>query len=263
MVQEGISTALIMEDDIDWDIRLKDQLTEFALGTRILSQPLSSNHKSYADPTFPTPKESLTGSNPIEIEMNNPPAVKLPEHSPYGDNWDLLWFGHCAARFPDAERDHTARGRVILRDDPTVVQPHRYAKGFGSDDLIVQYPNHTRVIHHTAENACCLAYAITNSAARKMLYQFGIKANPNPADIMMRLWCDGLDDYKVHNCFTATPMYFEHWRSQGPASAQSDISNFGDGYIDHGYSANIRLSVKMNLERLTEDQLPYDQYPEE
>lgn len=36
MVEEGIQTALIMEDDADWDVLLKSQMVEFARGVRYL-----------------------------------------------------------------------------------------------------------------------------------------------------------------------------------------------------------------------------------
>lgn len=54
-----------MEDDMDWDVRLKPQLERIAQGARAL---LSS------------------ASNP---------------NSPYGDDWDLMWLGHCGEVFPE------------------------------------------------------------------------------------------------------------------------------------------------------------------
>jgi hypothetical protein len=60
VIERGLSSALIIEDDMDWDIRLLSQIPEFAKGARSLSQiPLT-----------------------------------MPQDSPYGDDWDLLWPGH-------------------------------------------------------------------------------------------------------------------------------------------------------------------------
>lgn len=61
IVEEGYSSALIFEDDADWDIRIKSQLADFALGTRYF--------------------------------LGN--ASDAATSSPYGDGWDLLWVGLC------------------------------------------------------------------------------------------------------------------------------------------------------------------------
>ena len=81
IVEKGISSALIMEDDVDWDIHLKSQLNDFAHGTRFLQ------NQSSADPT----------------------------HSPYGDGWDLLWLGHCHDTIDEADNR-----TYVIQDDPTV-----------------------------------------------------------------------------------------------------------------------------------------------
>jgi hypothetical protein len=39
MVATGMGSALIMEDDTDWDIRIKPQLESFARASRLLLQP--------------------------------------------------------------------------------------------------------------------------------------------------------------------------------------------------------------------------------
>ncbi|KAJ5591697.1 LPS glycosyltransferase [Penicillium hispanicum] len=58
IVMNKISSALILEDDCDWDVTLRTQLQEFARGTRALQN-----------------------------SERNP-------RSPYGDNWRVLWLGH-------------------------------------------------------------------------------------------------------------------------------------------------------------------------
>jgi hypothetical protein len=266
IVKQGISTALIIEDDADWDIRLKSQLAQFAHGTRLLSQPLASRPGLYADPTFGSPNHPSDFERPIvEIDIERAPAVQKPQHSPYGDSWDLLWFGTCALRFPDPSKDQTQLGRVVIRDDPTVPQTQHISPGWGSDDLMRTYPNHTRVIHHTADNVCTLGYAITQRAARQMLYQFGIKELNAPIDIMMRKYCDGLEGFRTHNCYTASPQYFEHFRPRGKMSSISDINHSFDGWVDKDSSANIRFSTRGNLEKLTDGASPselVDQYPD-
>ncbi|KAJ8126256.1 hypothetical protein O1611_g7380 [Lasiodiplodia mahajangana] len=57
IVEEGLESALIMEDDMDWDVRLKTQLKQIAEGARHV---MPSNE---------------------------------PSSSPYGAGWDVLWLG--------------------------------------------------------------------------------------------------------------------------------------------------------------------------
>jgi hypothetical protein len=264
MVEEGVSTALIMEDDLDWDVRLRSQLSEFSMATQLLSQPLI--HGGYLDPTFLDP-ESNPSAATVEIPVSRYSQGEIPlphGSSPYGTNWDVLWLGHCGARFPNTQQDPKAsRGRVVVSDDTTVPQTQYYDHGWGSDELPKQYPNHTRVIHHTAENVCTLAYAVTQTAARQILYQAGLKAFDAPMDIMLRNYCDGRDERPGRKCFTAQPAYFEHFRPRGPLSHYSDIVDNPEEMNEKDYTLNVRVSTQVNLERLTEGREDLiDQYPD-
>lgn len=58
-VSSNLDTFLVVEDDVDWDIRLKDQMALISDNVR---------------------------------EFRN---VEDEDDSPYGRNWDLLWLGHC------------------------------------------------------------------------------------------------------------------------------------------------------------------------
>lgn len=61
MVRDNVASTLVFEDDADWDIGLRAQLLEFAKGARFV---LGDDRKK--------------------------------EHSPYGDDWDVLWLGQYA-----------------------------------------------------------------------------------------------------------------------------------------------------------------------
>ena len=81
VVENGLSSALILEDDVDWDIRLKSQLVDFAKGTRYL--------------------------------LNTTESTKT--QSPYGDGWDVLWVGLCHDRLA------TDDSRLyVIHNDPSV-----------------------------------------------------------------------------------------------------------------------------------------------
>jgi len=61
------NTALILEDDADWDINIKSQMLRLA-----------------------------DGISTIVSDKNN-------YHSPYGTSWDILWLGHCYHPHADVE----------------------------------------------------------------------------------------------------------------------------------------------------------------
>lgn len=69
MVRENIATALILEDDADWDVSIKEQLAAFAEGVLAIRNDTASRGGS-----------------------------------PYGDDWDLLWVGACEVSEPRFER---------------------------------------------------------------------------------------------------------------------------------------------------------------
>ncbi|OQD77314.1 hypothetical protein PENDEC_c003G04835 [Penicillium decumbens] len=60
IVEEGLDNGVIFEDDADWDVNIKSQLQSFALAVRALQG-----------------------------------TAETKTSSPYGDDWDILWLGHC------------------------------------------------------------------------------------------------------------------------------------------------------------------------
>jgi GR25 family glycosyltransferase involved in LPS biosynthesis len=261
VVEQNLSTALIIEDDIDWDIRIKSQLEDFAQAVRTLTTP-KTDGLTYADPTFPIPRD---GSDPTEITFSSLPPTLPSTVSPYGDNWDLLWLGHCGTSFPEKGRDDAVpQGRVIIFGDQTVPAKHHHFPGFGSDELTVHYPNHTRVIHHTAQPVCTFAYAVTQRAARQILFQMGVKSFYSPIDLMLAHYCDGRDGRKVRRCYTAQPQYFNHHRSAGKTQYYSEVRDLEKKINRKPFTKNIRWSMRMNLEKLTDGETELDdQYPDE
>lgn len=61
VIASGFSTALIVEDDVDWDVNLKYQI-----------QLVSDNVREFSNTSSTDP-------------------------TPYGTDWDVLWLGHCGS----------------------------------------------------------------------------------------------------------------------------------------------------------------------
>ncbi|KAF2677968.1 glycosyltransferase family 25 protein [Lentithecium fluviatile CBS 122367] len=129
---EQISTALVLEDDADWDVHLKSQLTEFARGTRYV----------------------------LDQESNS-------TASPYGDGWDILWLGHCGLR----NRENIDQRYYVIRDDPTAVPQSLWSFARRMPNLTPKALNGTynRVIYEPTRGLCTWGYAISLRGARRLL----------------------------------------------------------------------------------------------
>ncbi|KAI1779640.1 hypothetical protein F4818DRAFT_148255 [Hypoxylon cercidicola] len=65
VIASDLETALVVEDDVDWDVRIKAQTTL-----------VSDNVRAY-------------------------PGVDESDSTPFGINWDVLWLGHCGSSIVD------------------------------------------------------------------------------------------------------------------------------------------------------------------
>ena len=133
IIDNNLSSGLIVEDDADWDINIKTQLTRFALGTRHIL-------------------DASTSSEPL---------------SPYGDNWDMLWIGHCAQSSPEQPF-----ARFIIENDTTVRAPnHRWHLWNPEKTLTHDLPHNrsSRVVYRSAGGCCSFAYALSYTGARKYI----------------------------------------------------------------------------------------------
>ena len=268
VVQQNLTSALILEDDADWDIRIKQQLHDYALSTQALIQPLALNPSTYIDPTFPTPPDPSTMSP--DITFASLPSTIPPTVSPYGDGWDLLWLGHCGMTLPSTRSEalrsismKQPKGRVIHSNDETVPLSTYLNLLEAEENVRVLYPNHTRVTHHVAGAICSLGYAVSQAGARRLLYNLGMKTFDQPFDLMLNSFCEGTHMQDYHLCLTVQPQLFDHHRPAGRTSQDSDITDHGDEVREKAFTANIRYSTKMNVEKLLKGDMQYDdQYPD-
>lgn len=248
IVEQNITSALVLEDDIDWDIRIKSQMKDFAKASRLLVQPLPHTTDQYLDLTHPQPTKDQQ-----HTDFNfNEHTTSDPVDSPYGDisRWDLLWLGHCGCRFPRASDVNVPLGRAVIPDDETVPEHQHLDMEYGNDELLRQYPAHTRVVSRARVNTCSLAYGISQPGARRFLYELGIHKMSDTNDMMFRYVCDGVDDRQLATCLTVQPQLFQHHRPVGPKSGFSDISDHGDGFNDQAFTRNVRWSVRLNFPKL-------------
>ncbi|KAI1651585.1 glycosyltransferase family 25 protein [Daldinia loculata] len=261
VVRRNLTSALILEDDVDWDVRIKHQLKDFALSARAITQPLPGS-KSYADSTFPNPSEGSFTVVP-DTSFHSLPSTEPPRLSPYGDNWDLLWIGHCGMHFPFEDNPLIPKGRVIHLEDETVAPKQNLWTFNVPFTLKDKYPEHTRAVHHVQEGVCTLGYAVSQAGARKLLHEVGLKDVTDGFDILLRFFCEGVKGRKYHNCLTTQPALFHHHRAAGPLSASSDIGDHGSGFREKSSTDMVRWSVRLNADVLLEGRTDFvDQYPD-
>jgi hypothetical protein len=240
-------------------------MKQFALGSRLLLQPLQGTNATYLDPTNPTP---LEGDSPTSFDIHDSSLqsqILPPTTSPYGDltRWDLLWLGHCGCRFPWSSDENTPIGRAVIANDPTVAEKQHFAAELGDRQLIQDYPPHTRVVSRARVNSCTLGHAFSQKGARRFLYEVGLRKLEDPTDISFRYMCDGVHERPLATCLTVQPQLFQHHRAKGPKSAESDIDDHGEGFNEHGFTENVRWSTRLNLPRLIDGRTDYiDLYPD-
>lgn len=269
ILHENIASALILEDDVDWDISIREQLQQVARATHALTQPLATDNAdappTYADPTFPQANTSSPASVP-DIPLDAAPPTAPPTASPYGDNWDLLWVGHCGMRFPHDDNQVIPKGRVVW-DDPTVPgAAHLKNYHYWENDprqANRAYPGHQRVVHHEQEGVCTFGYAVTLHSARQMLFELALKPMNAAVDIELRDFCEGVMGHSYHRCVTVQPPLFNTHRGVGNIKGDSDNSVPGEGFRSSAYTENVRWSVRLNAEELINGGTNFvDQFPE-
>ncbi|KAK0101592.1 hypothetical protein ONS95_006755 [Cadophora gregata] len=207
ILETNAASVFIMEDDVDWDIRLLSQLPEFAKGVR-----------------------SLSGVKPSEAQ-----------HSPYGDDWDILWPGHCGEVLPKGDDR-----RYTISNDETVAPKAHQPWLMGLKDM----PEKTRMVHKVGAPICTFGYAVSYRGAQKLLMALAIKGGGNLAfDNRLAYLCrDGALDLK---CYSVEPQLFQHHRPAGSVNKDSDINGGNsDAVRQKGVTGFIVLSARLNLEQM-------------
>lgn len=253
MVEEDISSALISEDDADWDLRIKSQMHTFARASRLLVQPLRGTQDQFLDPSYPSP---AIGEDAAEFNISSDYGVELPTSSPYGDlrHWDALWLGHCGSDFPAASDLKAPLGRVVIPNDDTVST--NVNKEFGGEGIFA-YPPRTRVVSRAWQSTCTFGYAITLPMARRILYEQGVWKVTGPFDMMLRSMCHGSEGRRTRTCLGVQPALFAQHKPIGNEATFSNIDEHHEGYNAVPQTPNIVLSTRVNFPKLIEGETDY------
>jgi len=235
MVREGITTALILEDDADWDVFLKQQLKTYARAARHLQ------------------KNGLTANDPRNSH------VQLD--SPYGSDWDLLWIGTCGAinKFTDDQSNW------VVQEDPTAVPRKLWSYDRRQPNTlpaVLSASNYTRFVFEPAHGLCLFGYGLSLRGAKRLLYHQSLSGQALAVDRGIVKMCR--ENYSGFRCFVTYPAIFGQHRARGSMIKDSDIMGVVDNFREVGETAQIVFSTRLNLKGLIAGERQVEsQYPED
>ena len=221
MVLRNVQTMMIFEDDADWDVAFKNQLVQFARGSRWLTDV---------------------------------PKGTIPD-GPYGDDWDILWFGHVAVSDQSPYiGDVGDSRRFVIPKDPTVLPPWlRTENQMPNMEWWEKEPvadNQTRIVLYTQFSINTAGYAISQRGARKLIYHLGLIPFNDAVDQGMGLLCK----YKFLKCIAPFPALVGVSKPPGDTDRWSDIGHIDDeerGKASlQGFSLRVMYSTRQNIDRL-------------
>lgn len=175
-LKTGRDSALIIEDDVDWDTRLRtQQIPQTAYAIR----ELIGSHDGY-----------------------------------YGryESWDLVWLGHCGDFF-NASRGSSIQSIKSFFDPamPDFEELHPWTQDFMVE--IGAAENQQRLVHESVKPLCTFAYAVTRSAAQRILYDLAKQEPVRDAEHR----CEAYDVRLLESCrdeglkcISVNPEIFHH-----------------------------------------------------
>lgn len=216
IVKENIQSALILEDDADWDVNVKQLMLNLARGSKYLEGT----------------ENAVT-------------------RSPYGSDWDVLWMGHCGV-YHDARM---IQRHYITLNDPTVVPPELIGKGRRKPILLHPSlsANFTRTVFQATGGLCLNAYAISQRGARILLHQETQSlTEASVADRALSRMCNEDQPHgSAAKCVGSWPAIFGGHVGAGPTSKDSDRVVIDEGkWRKVGYTPHVVFSTRMNLRGL-------------
>ncbi|KAL2354650.1 hypothetical protein BJ546DRAFT_1060943 [Cryomyces antarcticus] len=193
-LDSGLETAIILEDDVDWDIHLRtSQIPKVAAAVRQLTNQPSSSPYYYGSP----------------------------------NDWDILYLGHCGDIFKP-ERWTADVPRMALPDDTLAWRKtmHPKTQAFLRS---IHVKEKVRLVHKSIFPLCTFGYAVTRSSAHRLLHDVARREQDGGTvayDVRILEACRDLG----FRCWSANPELFHHM--QAPSEIASVET--GGGVDDEG-----------------------------
>lgn len=150
-VASGWETSFIIEDDVDFDVAIKEQM-----------QLISDNVRTYTS----TSEDDMT---------------------PYGSStgsWDVIWPGNCGSWiFKEVADDmHTFTDNTRIHTAAYAGWSKRFLREFLGDDNI-------RAVHHNQMSVCTFGYGVTALGARKLIELSSSDNSAEAFDVSLSNYC--------------------------------------------------------------------------
>ncbi|KAL4783508.1 hypothetical protein BJX76DRAFT_368365 [Aspergillus varians] len=224
ILRDRLASAIIMEDDADWDVTIKTQLQSFAIAVRALQK---------ADDATTTTATS----------------------SPYGNDWDILWLGHCGISCRPNSPYY-----LTTPTDPTLPKPDHFLP-YWRDPPPNERSNSSRMTCPINDGVCSIVYAVSFRGAQRILAALSV----NPSGIAEQIDIGAQFDVSLGRmcgseylrCFAPYPALTGGYKSAGAAAKGSDINgpdDDGDGGeeepFEGPFSHGVMYSTMLNINRI-------------
>ncbi|KAL4882886.1 hypothetical protein BJY04DRAFT_186242 [Aspergillus karnatakaensis] len=251
IIKDHLASAIIMEDDADWDVTLKTQLQSFALSVRTLQ-----SQAPVTNPEADTDADTAAAGNPNPDPNSN---------SPYGNNWDILWLGHCGIEcHPPSTTPYT-----LTPNDPTVPPPDHFLP-YWRDEPPHSRPPTARMTCAITDGVCSLVYAVSLRGAQRILAALSV----NPSGLAEQIDIGAQFDVSLGRmcgagylrCYAPYPALTGGYKAAGSAAKGSDINGPDvegeDGDVTEGetegegvvvqepFSHGVMYSTMLNIKRI-------------
>jgi hypothetical protein len=204
-----------MEDDADWDINIKTQLQSFAMAVRALQG-----------------------------------TTETPTQSPYGDDWDIFWLGHCGLECKSELPYYQSA------DDPTVPEPRHFLP-YWREPPPIERPDHSRMICTAQDAVCSSFYAVNYYGAQKILAALSVNPSGLAEEIdigaQMDVALGRMCGHGYLRCFAPCLAITGGFCSAGASEKGSDIHQEGGNTVRFA-SWGLLYSTMLNVQRILRGQ---------
>ena len=203
-----------MESDVDWDLRIRDSM-----------EGLTGAAKAIADWPFDGSK------HPKDISQ---------DLSPYGDNWDFMWIGHCGAVAD-------GNGRIYAFNDSSAPDED-HAWDYAGRPGEGHRPPGTRVVFQMRKTVCTTGYAMSLKGAHKFSKLFEEANSP----IDLKIWSHCENDANLI-CLTIWPQIISMAESKSNIQHTGGGLSFGHEITEERMVAGngIQISARVNAQKKT------------
>lgn len=206
VLMAGFETALIVEDDVDWAVEIKDQMALTSTGLR---------NYTGAHVADPTPFGTMMASNWDVLWIGMFPE-NLGSLCQGRKALILLELGHCGEVW--AEND--IKNNTLSWSDSTTVPRAHYQNSWAVDTL-QDLPQGHRSIYWTQGAICSFAYAVTRRGAEKLLKILEQVAE-EAFDVTLQRACQqGREELQ---CLSVVDELFHHYQPAEEFGESSDIA---------------------------------------